>query len=152
MGPGVIAQRQLQHVLEEQGPHCLIAAVGKPICVQGNQCAADNDEQPKTDPGADQGSQMVPRKLRNPPLGIGQGVDNASKKNGLDERGCSKRQVGNREEPAQARFAPEQFKHAQIESKEFHRSSLRSLSGGRKAESNTSSGFGLALKWKVSPI
>ena len=60
MGAGVIAERQLQDVLEIVGPHLLAVAMREPVGVQRDQRAADDDEQAEGDPGADQRQEVDP--------------------------------------------------------------------------------------------
>ena len=54
MRAGVIAQREVQDVLEKVGEHQVAAAVRQPVGKPGHQGAGHDGEQPESDPGADQ--------------------------------------------------------------------------------------------------
>ena len=86
MRAGVVAQRQLQHVLEEHRAHHLVLAVRQPIGMQRHQRAADDDEEAEADPGADQHHQVLPGQLRDARLGIGEGIDDAAEQDRFHER------------------------------------------------------------------
>ena len=74
MRAGVIAERKLEHVLEEHRAHHLVLAMGEPVGVERDERAADDGEEAEADPGADQRIK-VQRQLRGVGLGIGQRVD-----------------------------------------------------------------------------
>jgi hypothetical protein len=124
MRAGVVAQRQLQHVLEEHGSHHLVLAVGEAVGVERHQGAADDAEQREAHPDADQQHQILPVQLRRPALGVRQQVDDASEQPRLGEHGGGDRQIGAGEHPAQTGLAPEHFKHADVEAKEFHEADI----------------------------
>ena len=66
MRAGVVAQRELQHVLEEHRAHHLVLAVGQPIGVERDERAADDGEQarsrPRRRPAASGPARAVPRR------------------------------------------------------------------------------------------
>jgi hypothetical protein len=53
-------------------------------------------------------------------LGIGQGVDDPPEQERFDEHGGRKRQIGQRQYPAQTGLPSEQLQHAEVETEEFH--------------------------------
>ena len=120
MRAGVVTQRQLQHVFEEHGAHHLILAVRQAIGVECHQCAADDDEEPETDPRADQQHQIPPSHLRDARLGIRERIDDAAEQDRLHEHCRGERQIGEREHPAQTGLAPEQSEYADVKTKQFH--------------------------------
>ena len=60
MGTGVVAQGQLQDVLEIVGAHDLIVPVRQAVRVQRYQRRRDNREQAEASPGDDQRQQVRP--------------------------------------------------------------------------------------------
>ena len=115
MRAGVIAQRKLQYVLKEHRTHDLILSMRKPIGVQRHKAAADDDEKAEAHPRSDQHQQCGPGQLLQAALRIGQGIDDASKQDGLEKhRGCNC-EVGNGQNPAQAGLTTEQLEHTQID-------------------------------------
>ncbi len=120
MRAGVIAQRQLQDVLEIVGPHRLAVAMREPVGVQRDDRADDDDEEAESDPGADQRQQHAPVQLPRAALGIRQRIDDAAEQDRFHESGGGQRHTGQRERPAESGLGPEQFEHAHIKPKKFH--------------------------------
>ena len=85
MRAGVVAQRQLQHVLEEHRAHHLVLAVRQAVGMERHKRAADDDEEAESDPGTDQQHQIPPSDLRDARLGIRECIDDAAEQNRLDE-------------------------------------------------------------------
>ena len=124
MRAGVVAERKLQHVLEEHRAHHLVLAVREPIGVERDERAANDGEQGEADPGAEQQHQVPQRQVRNTGLGIGQRIDDPPEQERFHEHGGGQRQVGERQDPAQTGLAPEQFQHAEVETEEFHNADI----------------------------
>ena len=120
MRAGVVAQRKLEHVLEEHRSHHLVLAVCEPIGVERDERAANDGEQGEADPGSEQQHQVPQLEVRDTGLGIGQGVDDPPEQERFHEHGGGERQIGQRQYPAQTGLPPEQFQHAEVETEEFH--------------------------------
>ena len=120
MRAGVVAQRKLEHVLEEHRSHHLVLAMCEPIGVERDERAANDGEQGEADPGSEQQHQVPQLEVRDTGLGIGQGVDDPPEQERFHEHGGGERQIGQRQYPAQTGLPPEQFQHAEVETEEFH--------------------------------
>ncbi len=120
MRAGIEAQGQLQHVLEEHRAHRRVLAMRKPVGVERDQRAADDGEERKADPGADQCHQVRYRQLGDLALRVRERIDDAPEQDRLHECRARKRKVGEGEEPAQAGFVSEQSQHADVEADELH--------------------------------
>ena len=120
MGAGVIAQRQLQDVLEIVRAHHLGVAVGEPVGVQRDHGAGDDDEEAEPDPGADQRKQHAVVQLPRAALRIRERIDDAAEQDGLHEGRGGQRHPGQRQRPAEPGLGPEQFEHPQVNPKKFH--------------------------------
>src|SRR5215467_5888221 len=115
MRPLVIAQRKLQHVLEKIRAHSLTVAMGEPVCVERDECAAQDNEQAEPDPGGDERQQVEPGHASPAGLRICEPVDNLAEQHWLDElRRCQSHARAGKN-PTQACFWPEDCEHTDIE-------------------------------------
>ncbi len=101
MDAAVIAERQLQDVLEIVGHHRVAAAVRQPVGMQRDQRAADDGEQAEAHPAAEQRHQIGPDRNAAPALGAGQRVDDAAEQDRLGELRGGQRHVGDGQHPAE---------------------------------------------------
>ena len=69
-------------------------------------------------------SRFGPVQFGDPRLGVRQRIDDASEQNRFHEHRGGERQIGDRQHPAQARLAPEQLEHANVQAKEFHEADI----------------------------
>jgi hypothetical protein len=120
MRAGVIAQRQLQHVLEKLGAHHLVLTVRQPVGVQRDQRAGDDRKQREADPGTHQQHEALPIQFGEAALRIGQRVDDAAEQHRLDEHRRGHQQVADSQHPAEPRLGPQHLQRADVQPKEFH--------------------------------
>ena len=86
MRAGVIAQREVQDVLEIVGEHQVAAAVRQPVGEPGNQRAGDDGEQSESRPRRRPAARAsVPAGAYAAGSGAGQSVDDAAEQDRLDE-------------------------------------------------------------------
>jgi hypothetical protein len=112
--------RQLQHVLEELGPHHLILPMRQPVGVQRDQRAGYDGEQRKAAPCAEQHHQPLPVYAADIGLAGGQGVDHPAEQDGLGEKRGRQRQIGDGQNPGEPCLPPEHAQHAQIKPDKSH--------------------------------
>ena len=74
----------------------------------------------QADPGAEQEQQPAPIQVSSARLAVGQGVDDAAEQNGFHEQRGGKREVGDGQNPAEARLGPKHSEHAHIKADKFH--------------------------------
>ena len=168
MDAGVIGQRQLHDVVEVVGQHRLTLAVRQPVGLQGDEGAADDGEQPETDPGREQ----RPDRGRygcagSRGLAVGECVDDPAEQDRLCELRDREQDVGEGKQPAEPGFRSERFENTAVEADKRHisridgaaggasvqgQSTLRDWAGGRKASSKRSRCAGRLRNLKSAAI
>ena len=116
----MIAERQLQHVLEKVGQHDVAALVRQPVGEPGDQGAGDDDEQAEGDPGADQRQERERGRAEVGREPARQGIDDVAEQDRLDELRDGQRDIGERQYPGEPQGRREQVEHANIHAKEGH--------------------------------
>ena len=116
MGAAVVAQRQLQHVLEIVGQHGVTAAVGEAIGMQRDQHAAADREQPERQPTRPAAAPDRTRPAGHwPPARRRERIDDAAEQDRLGELRGRKRHVGDGQQPSEPGLGPELCEDARIE-------------------------------------
>ena len=131
MDARVIAERQVQHVLEIFRHDGEAPAVRQPVGVQGDQHGRHDGEQAKADPGAQQRREFRP--LRRAILGLRrrQLVDDPAKQDRLGELGARQSEIGRHEDHGERRFRAEQAQNAEINTEKLHGLAIGDAARGR---------------------
>ena len=102
-------------MLEIIGQHRLAALMGELVGIERDERAAEDEEQPKADPGGDERRQSRPVERAAGALRAGQRIDDAAEQHRLGERRRGERDIGERQQPAQPHLRAEQAEHAGVE-------------------------------------